>query len=51
MKFENWIFDLTAKKYNQPSPYLVMAYLLGHKRYFDNALGRNNQIKQEITLR
>lgn len=22
-----------------------MAYLLGHKRYFDNALGRNNQIK------
>jgi len=28
-----------------------MVYLLGHKRYFANALGRNNQIKQEITLR
>lgn len=40
MKVQNWIFEVTANRYNQASPELIMQE---HERQFDNEMERNSQ--------
>lgn len=40
MKVQNWIFEVTADRYNQASPELIMQE---HERQFDNEMERNSQ--------